>query len=95
MTKAKNAYPEIEDLREDLDSLKSNVVELTRHIKKDGRKQTREIKHVVTEGLESLRENGEVYLHDAEKMVKQKPMQSLAIAFAAGMIGNILLSHRG
>lgn len=95
MTKAKNAYPEIEDLREDLDSLKSNVVELTRHIKKDGRKQTRELQHVINEGFDHLRERGEVYIHDAEKMVKQKPVQSLAIAFAAGMIGNILLSRRG
>lgn len=95
MTKAKTAYPEIEDLKEDLDSLRTNVVELTRHIKKDGRKQTRELGHTISDGFENLRESGEVYIRDAEKIVKQKPMQSLAIAFAAGMIGNILLSRRG
>ncbi len=40
MPKAKAAYPEIEDIKEDLHSLKNNVVDLTNQIKKDGLKQT-------------------------------------------------------
>lgn len=32
--KSKKTYSEIDHIREDLDSLKNNVVELTRHMKK-------------------------------------------------------------
>lgn len=95
MTKAKEAYPEIEDLKHDLDSLKNNVGELTKHIKKDGKRQTRKITHNITDSIDDLKLQGKIYAEDAEKMVKEKPMQSLAIAFAAGMIGSILLSRRG
>ncbi|MCS5597752.1 MAG: hypothetical protein NZ828_10905 [Alphaproteobacteria bacterium] len=94
MPKAKNPYPEIDDIREDLDSLKSNVVELTKHIKSDGHQQTEELKNAALSRLITLKSSGEKRVKDLEAHVKQKPAKSVAIAFAAGLATSLLLNRR-
>ncbi len=83
----KGKYPEIQGIKEDLGSLKDNTVELAQHVKKDGLNQ-------VEETAKSLKSFGQKELKKAEKYVKQKPMQSIAIAFAGGVVASILLRGR-
>ena len=94
MSKVKEPYPEIQDIRHDLDSLKNNVVELTKHIKQDGFKTTREIKRAAWLRIGEARKSGEKQLKKVEASVKKEPAKSLAIAFASGLILSALMRRR-
>ncbi len=94
MPKIKKAYSEIDDIREDLDSLKNNVVELTRHLKKEGKKEAAEIKDIAMDRLEEIKTSGRRQLKSVERRVKQKPAESVAIAFAAGIVASFLFGRR-
>lgn len=94
MPKQKNNYMEIDEIREDLDSLKDNVVELTKHLKKDGVQQAHELSDIAKERLELFKMQGRRQLKSVEKQVKAKPTQSLAMAFAAGALASMLLRGR-
>ena len=93
-TKAKKHYPELEDIKEDIDSLKENTIELTKHVKHDGQAKTAELKATATERLDELKASGREHLKDVEKQVKAKPLKSVAIAFATGLAISAILSRR-
>lgn len=94
MAKATNkGYPEIEDIRHDLDSLRNNVVELTKHVTKDGDAKVEDLKKVASERWEEMAKDGKKRLAMAESRVKEKPAQSLAIAFAAGALLSMLMKR--
>lgn len=94
MSNTKTGYPEIEDIREDLDSLKNNVVELTKHVQKNGAEHTKEATRMLRSRLDHFKKSGQDQLYQMEKQVKAKPMQSLALAFAAGMLASLVIGRR-
>lgn len=94
MPKSKSNYPEINDIREDLDSLKTNVVELTKHVQEDGKKQTKHVKKALSEQVESLQEESVKRLEGIKNQVREKPAQSIGIAFATGLVASLLLGRR-
>ncbi len=87
-------YPEISDIREDLNSLKTNVVELTKHLKKDGVAKADTVKDAAIDRYEDIAQSGKERVKDIERRVKQKPAESIAIAFAAGLVTSFLLGRR-
>lgn len=93
-TVSKNGYPEIDEIRHDLESLKGNVVELTKHIKNDGAHQTQEMKETLAKKIDKFKHYSEDQLHHVEDQVKAKPGQSIAIAFLAGAAASVLLGRR-
>ena len=93
MSKPKTDYSELEDIREDLDSLKVNVVELTKHIKKNGQQHTQDLKNVLHDRLETLQTSGREQYKNMEKHVKTKPVQSMAAAFVAGLAISMLMKR--
>lgn len=95
MPRAKNhEYEEIEHIREDLDSLKNNVVELTKHLKQDSKAQSKEISKEMKTRLQMLQDQGRTHYKNVEKHVQDKPGQSIAIAFAAGLAASMLIGRR-
>lgn len=92
--KSKKTYSEIDHIREDLDSLKNNVVELTRHMKKDGNAQAAHLRENLAERMEYLQKAGRGRYQQLEGRVKEKPGQSLAMAFGAGILASMLLGRR-
>lgn len=84
----------IDEIREDIDSLKSNIVELTRHMKAETGVRTEVLKNTVLGQVASLKNTGIAQYEKLEGQVKTKPAQSLAVAFAAGFIASYLLSRR-
>lgn len=84
-------YDEIENIREDLDSLKSNIVELTKHIAADGNEQAQELKERALDQIAALQNTGLKQYKSFEKSVKSNPGQSVAMAFAAGLALSLLL----
>jgi|MDTB01.1.fsa_nt_gb ElaB/YqjD/DUF883 family membrane-anchored ribosome-binding protein len=88
------SYPEIDDIRGDIESLKSNVVELTKHIKQDGKTHGAELKGAMAEQLINAKAYSHKKYDDLEGKVKKHPAQSIAAAFAAGCLINMLLKRR-
>lgn len=94
MTKASESYPEIDELKEDLASLKKHVSELTASLKQDGVAEAEKLSAKAKEKLGDLKDRGQQGLHSLEDRVKEKPGQSVAIAFAAGFLASMLLRNR-
>lgn len=91
----KTGYPEIDEIREDLNSLKDNVIELTKHVQEDGIHRAEEASVIAKKKLAEIQANGEQGLKKMEGHVREKPAQSLAIAFAGGLLASLLLRRRG
>lgn len=99
MTKAKTKdYSEIRDIRDDLDSVLSNVVALTKHLQEDGLEKaaelTEELKKTTMKAAGRLAAKGEHKMTDIEKAVKSHPGKSLLFAFAGGVLASILLNRK-
>lgn len=94
MPKTKKSYSEIDGIKDDIDSLKNNIVELTKHIKVDAKKETKELKKAAANQIEGLRDTSLEQYERLEKQVKAKPGQSVAIAFAAGVVASMLVGRR-
>lgn len=94
MPKSKKNYPEIDEIREDLDSLRTNVVELTKHISKDSSKQTEAVKKMFAHRIGELEHRAQAGYKTLESNVKAKPGKSVAMAFAAGLVASMLISRR-
>lgn len=92
--KSQITYSEIDHIREDLDSLKNNVVELTRHMKKDGNAQAAHLRENLTERMKNLQKAGRGRYQQLEGRVKEKPGQTLAMAFGAGILASMLFGRR-
>lgn len=98
MSKSKNKYPELEEIREDLDSLKDNVVALTKHVRRDGVGQVEEMSDValakISKAQGALQKQGKKQIERLDKQVKSKPLESIAVAFAGGLLASLLLNNR-
>jgi len=75
-------------------------------LKDDAREFSRNSKAVIHDGADvtvdylrdlgkSLKKTGRLTLEKAEVRIHEKPGQSIAIAFAAGMVASILFGRRG
>lgn len=62
MAKQKNKYNEIDDIKKDLNSLKDNVVELTKHVKDDGNEQAAELAEAAKAQLRQLNNSGKLQM---------------------------------
>jgi ElaB/YqjD/DUF883 family membrane-anchored ribosome-binding protein len=91
----KSEFPEIEEIRSDLDSLKDNVVELTRHIQANGAEQIHEFGTLAQKRAVEMKKAGRRELRKVEGQIKAHPGQSIALAFAAGMALSLLMGRKG
>ncbi|MCD8497031.1 MAG: hypothetical protein LRZ85_02460 [Alphaproteobacteria bacterium] len=90
----KSSYPEVEDIRGDLNALKKDAIKLGNHVAADGKERLQEMSQSAKEQISSLKAAGETQIHSLEERVKAKPMQSVAIAFGAGLLASVLLGRR-
>jgi len=88
---AQSAFPEIEDIKEDLTSLKNDIAKLYGHVYKDGGKQ---VKEFASDQIHRAQDAGRDGIKKLEHQVTSKPAQSVAIAFAAGVVASFLLARK-
>ncbi|MBL8639980.1 MAG: hypothetical protein JNK24_06455 [Alphaproteobacteria bacterium] len=81
-------------IRDDLYSLKDNVTELAKHLKEEGSEKSHQMAEVLLARLKELQGSGRDHLHTLEGQVREKPLQSVAVAFVAGAIVSMLLGRR-
>lgn len=87
-------YPEIQEIRDDLNSLKDNVFELSRHVKNNSSHHLEDAKHYAERQLGKVKRAGADALHKVEDRVIEKPGQTIALAFFAGLAASFLLGKR-
>lgn len=86
-------YSEVENIKQDIETLKSDTIELAKHIKSDSSAKVDEMKEMANDRIHVMTEQGKEQLKNVEKTVKKKPLQSLAIAFATGLAVSALMKR--
>lgn len=90
----KKSYDEIDDIKEDLSSLKSNIVALTKTIQDDGKKRAMEMNGRARDQVKIVQDRGQERLDGLDEKVREKPTQSLLMAFGAGLALSLLMGRR-
>ena len=99
-TKTSNTKNEVQQLQKDLQELESTVVKLSKSLKNDGshkiedlRAGVQDAKLAAAEKWSLMRARGYDGLEQTEEVVRQKPLQSLGLAFLGGIIASRLLNR--
>ena len=82
-----NGYPKTDAIKKDLTTLKDDTATLAKGITDKGQ-------GVLRDGVDQLITAAEDEFQDLEKRVKEKPGQSILLAFAAGMFASFMLGSR-
>lgn len=98
MKKASEVSPireDLETLKEDARVLRDDAVVLGRDLKEEGKKQFSRAEEKARQAVEDAREKGKDQYAALASFVQENPGQSLAIAFAGGILASLLLRGRG
>ena len=93
-SKAKSNYNEIDDIREDLSSLKENTIELTKHVHKDAKNQVGEMQSMAEDSIDNMAKAGKQRYKGLMRHVKDNPERSVALAFAGGLLVSYLMARK-
>jgi ElaB/YqjD/DUF883 family membrane-anchored ribosome-binding protein len=87
-------YPEVGDIRKDVEALKEDVVALTRHVKDEGVDQVRKAQKLAQKKWARMQDIGRAELERTREVVKEHPVQGLAVAFCAGIVLAAIMGRR-
>lgn len=101
-TKTQTKSNDIENIRSDVESLKTNIMALSKQVEAEGKLTAADVKAKAKDNIAELRQrmqenisNFQDYSKEqfavAEKEIKRKPVQSVAIAFGVGVLLSALL----
>lgn len=82
---------DVNDVRDDVKSLKDNVSALGQSLKEEACAKTAELKDLASEKLEGAMRRGDESLKFIDDEVRANPRSAIAVAFAAGILANFLL----
>ena len=102
---AETIATESSNIKEDMRSIKESGQNIARDLKRDGTEvakaasndahsKLQDVKGEVQHKLEDLKATASERLEGIEKEVKSHPLQSMAIAFAAGALVSLVLGRR-
>lgn len=84
-------YPEVAEIKQNLQDLGRNARDLAGHVKEDGFKDVaKKAQSKFDDQLDNLKSLKE----KVEDRAKEKPGQTVALAFVAGLIANFFLRRR-
>jgi ElaB/YqjD/DUF883 family membrane-anchored ribosome-binding protein len=92
--RANRLKEEAQEVKGDLDSLKTNVVGLARNLKDVGTDKVQVAAGYLRERVEDLKETSTDTMRMVEERIQSKPTQSIVIAFAAGVLASYILGRR-
>lgn len=87
-------YPEANNIKDSVNSIKQSASELAHHVYSDGRDVLTQAGEKAMDRFDGLRQSGMEELKKVETRVREKPAQSLAVAFAAGIILSFLFGRK-
>lgn len=85
---------DVDGIKNDLYSLRDNVTELAKHLKEEGSEKSHQMAEALLARLKEAQSVGRDQLQTLEVQVREKPLQSVAIAFLAGAITSFLFGRR-
>lgn len=85
---------DVNDIKEDINALKSNTIELAKHVREASSHKAEDMTEAASKGYKALTAQGKKQFKNMESKIKEKPLQSIAIAFIAGLIFDALLKRR-
>jgi ElaB/YqjD/DUF883 family membrane-anchored ribosome-binding protein len=94
MLKLKENYPEVNQIQNDISALKEDSLDLARHVKDDGAEQINVLSDKAAQAYAEMKSRGADEMKKIEGHVKERPGQSLAIAFISGVAISYLLRRR-
>ncbi|MBA4151882.1 MAG: hypothetical protein C0509_04910 [Acinetobacter sp.] len=86
--------PAVANLRQDLNNIKQDVRDLAEHAVEAGAENAAKLRAEAAERLEYLKDAGTKNMARVEKRIREKPAQSLAIAFGAGILLSLLFGRK-
>ncbi len=93
-TKQATNHNKVPDLRQDISNLKNDVSELAQHAVAAGSANAQRLREQAGERFEDLKDASYKNMARVEKRIREKPGQSLAIAFGAGVLLSLLLGRK-
>jgi ElaB/YqjD/DUF883 family membrane-anchored ribosome-binding protein len=84
----------LQNVKEDLRALKDDVAGLGRQAKEEGRKRINESVSVAQDKVSEFKSAGYEELKGLKAYVSENPTQSVAYAFAAGLIFSFIFSRK-
>lgn len=94
----RRSHGDLQDIRKDLDSLKTDIVALSQSLQADGQHHARAISKQalsrIEERIAEMENIGAEQFHRVEDHIREKPGQSMALAFAAGVALSYLTGWR-
>jgi ElaB/YqjD/DUF883 family membrane-anchored ribosome-binding protein len=85
---------DMKNIRADIELLKENIVKLTQHLGENGSARFGTMKSKANEKVTYLKGQGRDQMATLEKEVKENPVQSVAIAFAAGLVTSYIFGRK-
>jgi ElaB/YqjD/DUF883 family membrane-anchored ribosome-binding protein len=79
---------------DEIQDIKENVVEIARTIRDASNDRAHDAADYVRDRVDGLKASGRDALEKVETRIKARPGQSVAFAFAAGLIASFLLGRR-
>ncbi len=90
----KTAASSIDNIKEDIYTLKADVIELGRTVKSEGMKKIEEATIELQDKIDSLKTEGRDEIDKVQSYINNNPNNAVGIAFATGALVALLLSRR-
>lgn len=87
----RNTTQSLQNIREDIQALKSDVIELGRTVKSDGLKKIEDATTDLQEKIDNLKDQGSNEMVRLQDYIRNNPNQSVAAAFALGAVLTLLV----
>jgi ElaB/YqjD/DUF883 family membrane-anchored ribosome-binding protein len=90
----KIALPALDDIKKDIDSLQSDVADLAMDVRKAGSDKAQEAITYLNNRVDLLKNSGVEAIDKIEDHIKSRPRQSIAVAFAVGILASYFLGRK-
>ncbi|HRC26925.1 MAG TPA: hypothetical protein PKX87_05790 [Alphaproteobacteria bacterium] len=95
MPRTQSAYQDVkESVKEDAQDLASNAIRYGQRLKEDGKEKVGEMARSVQNQIEDWKKTGSDQIERMSEQVKSNPVQSVALAFGAGLLASFFLRRR-
>ena len=92
--KSTSTSASLDNIKEDIYTLKSDVIELGRTVKVEGLKKIEEATIELQDKIDNLKKEGAEEVDKVQEYINRNPNQSVGIAFAAGALLALFLRGR-
>lgn len=87
-------FSELDEIRGDIDALKTHIAELSRHLQAYSKEELAALTDEARKRVVNLQKAGKKEFKKLESEIQDRPLESVAIALAAGVVLSFLMGRR-